>query len=504
MSVLYKIESVGNKLPTPASLFAIGLFIILLLSHLGYIFSWSVTAPNGDVIKTSSLLNSDGIWWLLSNLVSNFMKFPPLGIVLVGMLGIGLAEKSGLLPSFLKLLMQNLPAAALTPMTIFIGIISSMALDAGYVVVPPLAAMLYQTAGRSPLAGIAAAFAGVSAGFSANLIITALDPLLAGLTQSAAQFLDDTYIVAVTGNLYLMMVSTVLLSLVGWFVSLRFVEPAVQHYQCNDLATSKLEDTANVNKALFFSLLSLLSLAVIILACVFIPDAPLFGEGKRFARWIEATVPLLFLCFFIPAIVFGMTSGNIKSDKDVMRMMSETISDMGSYIVLAFFAAQFIECFNYSGLGKMLAITGGQFLASLDMHHSVLLIAFILMAGLANVFIGSASAKYAFFAPVFVPMLMQVGISPELTQAAYRIGDSFSNVITPLNPYMIIILALVQRYLPKSGVGTVVAMMLPYSIAFLLSWSILLVIWLAFGFPLGPGGELFYSGNVLESPPFTG
>lgn len=493
MSVLYKIETIGNKLPTPASLFVIGLFIILCLSHIGHILSWSVTAPNGEVINTSSLLIPEGVWWLLSNLVGNFMKFPPLGIVLVGMLGIGLAEKSGLLPSFLRLLMQNLPSTVLTPMTIFIGIISSMALDAGYVVVPPLAAMLYQTAGRSPLAGIAAAFAGVSAGFSANLIITALDPLLAGLTQSAAQFIDTNYIVAVTGNLYLMMVSTVLLTLIGWFVSLRFVEPAVQHYQCNDLTAVKTDNSKNVNKALLLSFISLLVLLIIIFACVFIPDAPLFGEGKRFARWIEATVPLLFLCFFIPAIVFGITSGSIKSDKDVMRMMSETISDMGSYIVLAFFAAQFIECFNYSGLGKMLAITGGQALASLDMHHSVLLIAFIIMAGIANLFIGSASAKYAFFAPVFVPMLMQVGISPELTQASYRIGDSFSNVITPLNPYMIIILALVQRYLPKSGVGTIVAMMLPYSIAFFLSWSILLVIWLAIGWPLGPGGELFYA-----------
>ncbi|MEX2525471.1 MAG: AbgT family transporter [Gammaproteobacteria bacterium] len=493
MKILERVERLGNRLPDPATLFFIGTVFVILLSALAAGLDWSVRSDIAGRFEAKSLLSSDGIWWLTSHLVENFIQFPPLAIVLVGMLGIGVAEASGLLPALLRHVILRIPDSLLSPATVFLGIMSSIALDAGYVVLPPIAAALYQAAGRSPLAGIAAAFAGVSAGFSANLSITALDPLLSGLSQSGARILVEDYQVAVTANWWFMIVSTVVLTLVGWLVTDRIVEPA----QSRPLerpgppaSPSEETDTASMNRGLKFALLAFLISFGVVLLAILVPGAPLFGEGDYFARWVEATIPLLFLLLLIPGIFYGFAAGTIQNDRDVARMMGETMARMGPYIVLAFFAAQFIECFKYSGLGEMLAIGGGQWLTHWQIPTSLLLIGFILMTMLANLLIGSASAKYAFFAPVFVPMFMQVGISPELTQAAYRVGDSISNTITPLNPYMVIMLAHMQYYARRSGLGTLIAMMLPYTLAFALVWILLLVLWIILGPPLGPGGGL--------------
>jgi len=457
--------------------------------------SWEVHSDLTGTLISQNLLSSEGIWWLLSNMVNNFITFPPLAIVLVGMLGIGLAERSGFLPALLRRSILLVPQSLLTPATIFLGIMSSMALDAGYVVLPPIAAALYIAAGRSPLVGIAAVFAGISAGFSANLLITALDPLLSGLTQTAAQILVENYQVAVTANWWFMLASTILLTLVGWAVTAWFVEPRVG--LDHELVADKdqlinLEDS-NEKKGLIRAILAT-GIALIITALfITIPGAPLYGAGSHFSRWIEATVPLLFILFFVPGLVFGLSTGKIKNDKQVVKMLGDTIAHLGPYIVMAFFAAQFIECFKYTGLGKMLAIAGGQWLVAMEFNASMLLTGFILMAMSANLLIGSASAKYAFMAPVFVPMLMQVGFSPELTQIAYRIGDSVTNVITPMNPYMIIVLVELQRYRKNAGFGTLIALMLPYSVVFAVVWIAMLLIWMNIGLPLGPGGELFIS-----------
>ncbi|MCG8325179.1 MAG: AbgT family transporter, partial [Thiotrichales bacterium] len=385
-------------------------------------------------------------------------------------------------------------ARLLTPFTILIGILSSVTLDAGYVVLPPIAAAMYLASGRSPVAGIAAAFAGISAGFSANLMITALDPLLAGFTQAGARIIDPDYVVATTANLWFMMVSTLILTLLGWAVTALWVEPAlgrtgIQPDSINNIS-NKLQTVEY--KGIKYAFISILCGAVLVYLAISSDAGPLHGSGTRFPRWVEVTVPLLFFFFIVPGIVYGITTGTIKNDRDIARMLGETLGSLGPYIVLAFFAAQFIEAFKYSGLGEMTAISGGQWLAQLGVPHSFLLTAFIGMVVLANLLIGSASAKYAFLAPVFVPMLMQVNISPELTQVAYRIGDSVSNVITPLNPYMIIIVVLVQKYVRGSGLGTVVATMLPYTIVFGIIWTIVLLIWISLGYPLGPGGELYY------------
>jgi aminobenzoyl-glutamate transport protein len=495
LTLLNRIEETGNRLPDPATLFVIGTGIVMILSWLATTMTWQVHSELTGTLITQNLLSSEGIWWLLSNMVSNFIKFPPLAIVLVGMLGIGLAEKSGFLPALLRRSILLVPQSLLTPATIFLGIMSSMALDAGYVVLPPIAAALYIAAGRSPLTGIAAVFAGISAGFSANLLITALDPLLSGLTQTAAQILVADYQVAVTANWWFMLASTILLTLVGWAVTAWFVEPRVgiEH----DLVTDKKQlidaDDNNEKKGLIRAILATGFALIITALLITVPGAPLYGAGSHFSRWIEATVPLLFILFFVPGIVFGLSTGKIKNDRDVVKMLGETIAHLGPYIVMAFFAAQFIECFKYTGLGKMLAITGGQWLVAMQFDASMLLTGFILMAMSANLLIGSASAKYAFLAPVFVPMLMQVGLSPELTQIAYRIGDSVTNVITPMNPYMIIVLVELQRYRKNAGFGTLIALMLPYTVVFSIIWIAMLLLWMSTGLPLGPGGELHIS-----------
>jgi aminobenzoyl-glutamate transport protein len=498
---LDRLERAGNRLPDPATLFLIGTLLIMLLSQLAVIWGWSVekTIEQDGVQLTQpvtavGLLDSDGLWWVISHLVENFVSFPPLGLVLVALIGIGVAERSGLLPALMRRLMTSVSERLLVPVTIFVGINSSLALDAGYVVLPPLAAALFAAAGRSPLVGIAAVTAGVTAGFSANLVITGLDPLLAGLSTSAAHLLDPDYQVAVTANWWFMIASTVMLTLAGtaatrWLVEPRQPLPAAQITAGPSLQD---DDRAAETRGLRAAGLVLLVLLAGILALVWIPGAPLNGTGRHFPRWMEAMVPLLLIGFLSVGLAYGIVAGSVRSDRDAVRMMSDTIKGMGPYIVLVFFAAQFIALFNHSRLGEMLAITGGHWLAALEMPAVWLMLTFVLVVMIGNLIMGSASAKYAFFAPVFVPMFMQAGISPELTQAAYRVGDSVTNGITPFNPYLVIILAFVRRYVPEAGLGTLLALMLPYALVFAASWSMLLGLWLVFGWDLGPGGLLYY------------
>ena len=520
------IERLGNRLPHPMTLFIIGAVAVLVISQIAESSGWSVektvmeaSAPGGELQETTvkvtarGLLSGDDAYWVIDSLVKNFTGFAPLGVVLVGMLGIGIAERTGAINALLKVCMLITPSRLLTPAMILIGILSSMALDAGYVVLPPIAAALYKSVGRSPLAGLAAVFVGVSAGFSANLLITGLDPLLAGFTTEGARILDSGYTVAATCNWWFMIASTVILTFVGWAVTAWYVEPRYRDKAPDEGGPMPMtEEDADAQRItneekrglkfgaaailIFFSVLWLLVNPFQLLPFTM----PLQGMDPNapFDRWVHAIVPLLFFSFLLPGIAYGFASGSIRSDKDIATMMGKTMADMAPYIVLAFFAAQFVAFFKQSNLGEMLALVGGSALASADMPAGLLLAAFILVVILANLFIGSASAKYAFFAPVFVPMFMAGGsISPELTQAAYRVGDSCSNIITPLNPYVVIILVFMQKYMPKGGIGTLVALMLPYAVVFAVVWTALLLIWMATGAELGPQGPLWYtpSGN---------
>ena len=498
---LDRLEQTGNRLPDPVTLFLAGTAMVMLLSQLAVMLDWSVektlsgTGHGGnEMIGAVSLLESDGLWWVLSHLVDNFVTFPPLGLVLVGLLGIGLAERSGLLPVVLRRLLQTTPAALLDPITVLLGILSSFALDAGYVVLPPLAAVLYAAAGRSPLSGIAAATAGVTAGFSANLLITALDPLLAGLSTSAAQILDTDYQVAVTANWWFMIASTGLLTVTGWLVTRFLVAPRLDTAGVGRPldADKGTPDCAKEQLGLRYAGITFALTLAVVVALILFEGGPLHGRGLHFPRWMEAVVPLLLVLALLPGLAYGIGAGTIRRDRDAVEMMGETLRSMGPYIVLVFFAAQFIELFKHSRLGEMLAVAGGQWLAQAHFPPELLTLAFVLAVMTANLLMGSASAKYALLAPVFVPMFMQAGISPELTQAAYRVGDSVTNGITPFNPYLVIILVFVRRYVPEAGIGTMLSLMLPYAIAFALLWGLMLGLWVTAGWPLGPGGGLLY------------
>jgi len=527
------VERLGNRLPDPATLFLIGTLLVMAVSHVAVLMDWSVASelpkPDGQggvewvperiegtvafdgqevtyatetpvVARPKSLLTSEGLYWLISNLVKNFIEFPPLGIVLVGMLGIGIAERVGLVAVLLKYLMMLVPRYLLTPAMVFLGIMSSMGLDAGYVVLPPLAAMLYRAAGRSPMAGIAAVFSGVAAGFNANLFITGLDPMLAQFTQEGATVIDPDYEVAATCNWYFAIASTFIITLAGWFTTSFFVERRLRNaspeqggptpIDQSDLAAQEIRPEEKSALAWAFGALALV-LAVIAFA-VFIPGWALHGSDGPFAKWVRQIVPILFLCFTIPSVVYGVRVKTIRNDKDTAKMMVESIAGMAPIIVLAFFAGQFIEAFKYSGLDRMAALAGGQALGKAELDSGMLILAFIGVTITFNMFVGSMSAKYAMFAPIFVPMFMLVGISPELTQAAYRIGDSVSNIITPLNAYLVIVLVFMRQVVPKAGMGTLVSTMLPYTIVFTIVWSGLILLWMQLGWPLGPGGPLVY------------
>jgi len=545
MSLLDRIERLGNRLPDPTTLFLVGALAVMVLSQVAVSLEWEVRrtisqevrvpvlGPSGEPVldpqsgspltvvavdkatgeplrelvnvpvRARSLLDSDGIYYSISSLVANFKNFPPLAIVLVGMLGIGLADRTGFISALLKAALLAVPPALLTPAVFLVGVISSIALDAGYVVLPPLAAALFAAVGRSPLVGLGAVFAGVAAGFGANLTLTSLDTILAGFSEAGARLIDPEYAVAATANLHFMIASTVLLTAVGWAVTAFWVEPRYANKPADEGGPAAPEDadTTALSSEEQRGLRWGAATAVVTLGAftllTWIPGAPFAGMDGRFPRWVSAIVPLIFLGFLVPGLAYGFAAGRLRSDRDVARVLGETMAGMGPYIVLAFFAAQFIAYFSHSRLGEMLAIAGGAALAQADLPTPALIGAFVGVVAAANMAIGSMSAKYAFFAPVFVPMFMQVGISPELTQAAYRVGDSVTNVITPLNPYVVIILVFMQRWVPRAGIGSLVALMLPYAIAFGVTWSALLLIWVALGWPLGPAGPLTYASPGL-------
>jgi aminobenzoyl-glutamate transport protein len=545
--LLDRIEDLGNRLPDPTTLFLLGALAVMAVSQVAASLEWEVAktvarevrvpaiGPGGEPIidpatgaavtiavldpttgeprrelvsvpvRARGLLGPDGLYWAVSSLVDNFKNFPPLAIVLVGMLGIGLADRTGFIGALLKATLLAVPPSLLTPTVFLVGVVSSIALDAGYVVLPPVAAALYAAVGRSPLVGLGAVFAGVSAGFGANLTLTSLDTILAGFSEAGARILDAEYAVAATANLYFMIASTFLLTGVGWFVTARWVEPRYAGKPSEEGGPANAQSAADDPRALDADerrglragvVAAAVTLGIFTLA-TWIPGAPLAGMEGRFPRWVAAIVPLIFIGFLVPGLAFGFAAGRLRNDRDVASVLGETMAGMGPYIVLAFFAAQFVAYFSYSGIGEMVAIAGGAALARADLPTPVLVGAFVLVVAAANLAIGSMSAKYAFFAPVFVPMFMQVGISPELTQAAYRVGDSVTNVVTPLNPYVVIILVFMQRWVPRAGIGSLVALMLPYALAFGVTWSALLLLWIALGWPLGPAGPLSYAPGSL-------
>lgn len=493
------VERIGNRLPEPLILFVILAAAIPLASALTAWSGWTLTHPTtGAPLRPVNLLEPPQLQRMLTSAVPNFVGFPPLGVVLVAMLGVGMAEKSGLLAAGLRLLVSALPRPIVTVGVVLAGLLSNVASDAGYVVLVPLAGVVFASVGRHPLAGICAAFAGVSAGFSANLLISTLDPMLAGFTQSAAQLLDPDYQVTAVANYYFMAASTLLLAVLGALVTERIVEPRLGRYAPSDgtevpsPSAPGITLTPTERRAVFGALASVAAGLGGILLLTLPSKALLRSPGGGLEPFFQALVPLMAILFFVPGLVYGVWTGSVRSGRTLARMLGDTLGTMGSYIVLAFVASQFIAYFAWSNLGLMLAVSGADVLKASGLSTSLLLVGTILVVAGINLFIGSASAKWALLSPVLVPLMMELQLSPEMAQAAYRVGDSVTNIITPLMPYFPIVVAFGQKWVPDLKLGTFLASMLPYSLTFFVGWVAFLLAWFWLDLPLGPNAPSQY------------
>lgn len=504
--ILGVIERVGNMLPHPGTLFALFALGIIFLSWVASWFNVSAIHPGtGDVIEVVNLMSRSGIHLIMTNMVVNFTGFAPLGTVLVALLGIGIAESSGLMSTGLRLLVISAPRKFLTFAIVFAGIMSNTASEVGYVVLVPLGGMIFLAVGRNPIAGIAAAFAGVSGGYSANLLLGTIDPLLAGLSEEAANIIDPLYTVNPAANYYFMFVSTFFIAIIGTWVTEKIVVPRLGEYK-GDAKPERIEAVSALEKrGLKFTLFAFIVIVILIAWSVMPVESGIWQHipGSGFMRdpdtggllrspFMSGIVALIFLIAAVLGIVYGIGAKTLKSNNDVINGMGKSMSTLGTYIVLVFFAAQFVAYFNWTNLGLIFAIKGANAIGSIGLGRIPLMIALVLIAAVINLVIGSASAKWAILAPVFIPMFMLLGYSPEFTQLAYRVGDSVTNVIAPMMSYFAMIVAFIERYDKKAGIGTIIANMLPYSIIFLFSWLLLLIFWILAGLPIGPGAPLFY------------
>lgn len=495
------IERNGNKLPDPAILFLVLMLIVWVFSAFLSSFSFAEIDPrSGQPLTVVNLLTGEKLALFLTTMVSVFMNFAPLGIVLVAMLGVGVAEHSGYINAGLKKLLGFTPKFLLTPMLILTAVVSHTATDAGYVLVIPLGGVIFYAAGRHPLAGIAAAFAGVSGGFSANFIPSGIDPLLQSFTQTAAQLIDPEIILNPLNNWGFTSLSCILIVLFGWYITDKIVEPRLNGVQINadEEELPKFEAiSAKESKAFWIATIGMLLALVGLFLWAYPMSSPLRnpanGSLTEFASpLMRSIVPIIFLIALIPGVIYGYVSGAFKSSKDMVMTMSKSMSGMSYYIVMAFFCALFIDAFGNSNIGALIALKGANFLESMALPSQITIVGIVFLSAFVNLMVGSASAKWALIAPIFVPMLMQLGISPDLTQAAYRVGDSVSNIITPLLPYFPLVVVYAQRYVKNTGIGTLVSMMLPYSVLFLISWTIFLLVYWWLGIPLGLQSSYVY------------
>lgn len=506
------VEWLGNLLPHPVTLFALFCVFIVLASGVAGYFDVSVVDPRPEgasgraadgMIHVVSLFNAEGLQRILTEMVRNFTGFAPLGTVLVALLGVSLAEHSGLLSAAMRSLVMGASKRMVTIVVVFAGIMSNTAAELGYVMLIPLAAMLFHSLGRHPLAGLAAAFAGVSGGYSANLLLGTVDPLLSGITETAAQMLDPTYTVGPEVNWYFMAVSTFLITLLGAFITEKVVEPKLGTYNSDDASeplSTNMERLSPLEKRGLRNAGIAALVIVALFALTIVPENGILRHpetgtitGSPFLRGIVA---LIFVFFAVPGYVYGRTVGTMRQDTDVIQAMSSTMGTMGTYIVLVFFAAQFVAFFDWTNFGQVFAVGGAEFLQNIGLTGPFLFFAFIVICAIINLMLGSASAQWAITAPIFVPMLMLVGYAPEVIQAAYRIGDSVTNIITPMMSYFGMIMAVAIRYQKNLGLGTLIATMLPYSITFLIGWSLLFYVWVfLLGLPVGPGAATYYSPN---------
>lgn len=501
--ILNFIERNGNKLPSPAMIFLYGLMITFVASLVFSLVSFDMIDPrSGLSIVVNNLITPTYIANFIASMVTTFTSFPPLGVVLVAIMGVGVAEHSGFIGLTLKKLLHMTPTRFITPMVVLIGAISSIASDAGYVLVIPMGGIIFYAAGRHPIAGLAAAFAGVSGGFSAGLLPSPTDPLIQGFTQAAAQTLDPTYQVNPLANFFFTFSSTFLIGGLGWFVTDKIVEPRLKKNLLN--VEDSIEDGADLShitpaehrafRKAGISMLALLGLLVLVCLPAASPmrDAATGSLTAFQAPLMRAIVPLILIMFLVPSVIYGHASGKYKNSGHVIEAMSSSLVPMCSYMIMAFFCALFLKAFADSNMGTLIALSGAKLLQAMELSGQFTIVGIIILTGIVNLFIGSLSAKWALIGPIFIPMLMTVGISPELAQAAYRVGDSSTNIITPMLTYFPLVVVFFQRYYKGAGIGTVASTMLPYSIVFMIGWTLYLLMFWALDLPLGLSAPYTY------------
>ncbi|MCZ8061745.1 AbgT family transporter [Silanimonas sp.] len=578
--VLDWIEWLGNKLPEPALLFALLAFLVVLLSALGSALEWQVQpvkpvletqavvqadgstlqqpvldangrpvldlVASGTPIQPRSLLTADGIYWMLSSALRNFAQMPAMPLIFVAMLGIGLAEKFGFFSALMRSLALLTPKRLLTPAVVMLGATASVASDAGYIILPPLAAALYLAVGRHPVAGMAAAFAGVAGGFGAGFFPNGSDGVLTGFAQDAARVIDPDYSVSILHNYFFKVASVFTVMAAGWFVTDVIVEPRLERQHPGDKVGAADDTAASMalspkeRRGLKMALAAVVVGLGLLATAVLVPGMPLHGDGKPTLpngraltqtavqvlpagadaptdavvlatepltviaegaprlvespgpRWSHVIVPVIVILFLLPGLAYGVATGTLRGQQDLADALNHGIRSIVPVLVMLFFLAQFVAYMGYSGLDRMLAYAGGSVLFNADLPIPLLVVAFVLVVVFGDFAMSGMLSKFGVLAPIFIPMFMIVGMSPELTTAAYRIGDSVVNIVTPLNSYLLIILAVFQKYRPKAGLGTLIALMVPYSIVIGLVWTAMLVAWVLIGAPLGPESPLYY------------
>jgi aminobenzoyl-glutamate transport protein len=498
LRALDAVERAGNRLPHPATLFVILASVVVLLSAVFSATGLAVTHPStGQAVTVTDLLSVAGFQRLVMGLLPNFINFAPFGPVVVCLLGLSVAEHSGFLGAIVRVIIHATPARLLTLMVVFAGTMSHTAGDVGYVLLLPLSAALFHSAGRNPIAGLAAAFAGVSGGFAANVLLSPTDVILAGLTQEAARLIDPAYTVTPMASYFFLAASVLLVATTGTLITERIVEPRLGPYRGDAVPEPTQALTPAEWRGLGWALAVVAALAAVVLVGL-IPANGFLHDPQRpgfiGSFFLRGLVFWIFVFGLLPGLAYGVAAGTIRRDADVYKGMQKNMEIIAGYIVVVFFIAQFINIFNWSNLGVILAVNGAAGLRALDLGPIPLLVGLIVVTGTIDLMIGSASAKWAMLGPVLVPMFMLLGYSPELTQTAYRLGDSLTNIITPLSSNFPLVLLFFQRYLPTAGIGTVTAAMLPYSVANFLAWTLLLLVWVGLGIPTGPGAPLFLGG----------
>ena len=494
------VENVCNKLPDPVILFCWLFLFTAIIGTIATVAGVSLINPaSGETVVSQNFFSADGLDWFLNNMVKNFTGFAPLGLVITMTLGIGLCEESGLIMSLLKGCLSDVPPALIPYLIAFVGTIGNIASDTANIIVPPLAALLYIGAGKHPVVGMMVGYAGAQAGFTANLMVAGTDTLLQGLTNDAIKAFipDTTFQVDPTCNWFFMIFSTFLCAAVIGFCSVHMIEPRFGKYE--GAGEAKLEEvTPQQKKGLNAAALTAI-IYIIIIAIGFFTGL-LSGENGAFigSPLLKGLIPILFVLFCLCGLAYGFTAGTFKNAVDVNKAMSKQMAGMGSYVLFCFFCGQFQGLFNWTKLGTLLAIAGADGLEAAGFTGIPLCVAFIVLCSFVNIFVSSGSAKWAIFAPIFVPMFMLLGYHPGFTQLLYRIGDSPFNCWTPMSAYIWMILSVAQtKYVPDLKIGTLISNMIPMSIVLQIAWIIVVVIWMSIGLPFGPGVGVALPAGIL-------